>query len=273
VRIAFAYRATRARAKLPCGAVTAWDLRAFARALSLAGLLLVLAWLVTAATDEGGVAWGVRAGRALPLTPACAAAGAWIALAPGRARGEILALSSLGRAPWQNALGAAIGGAALALSAATAMAAAPSVDVSGFFPVAGHPTEYVYDGATFVDPARGVRIEADGSFTKLDADDAAAVARPDAVPRHGRAAAALATALAGVALPMLASMVLLARSSAARAIGLVFVAVAVMVVLFHAAAALRLPALVAPVPAAILLAVAAAVFFARSDGVDRTMRV
>ena len=55
---------------------TRWDARVFARSAVVAGLALGLAWLVTAATDEGGVSWGERAGRTLPLAPACAAIGA-----------------------------------------------------------------------------------------------------------------------------------------------------------------------------------------------------
>src|SRR4051794_23815483 len=103
--------------------MTSWDLRAFGRAFALAGLALAIAWLLTAATDEGGVPWGVRAGRTLPVAPACAALGAWIALLPARARGEVRALEALGRAPWQSGIAAGLGGAALAVCAAAAMGA------------------------------------------------------------------------------------------------------------------------------------------------------
>jgi hypothetical protein len=241
-------------------AMTAWDARAFARALALAALALLLAWLVTAATDEGGVPWGTRAGRALPLTPVCAALGAWLALAPGRARGDLLGLAALGRAPWQVGGAAVGGGAALALAASLVVAAVPATDVSGFYPVAGRPTAYVYDAerATFADPARGVRIERDGRFTRiLPGEEGDVPAPPDAVPRGGRAAAAVSMALAGIALPVLAALVILARASAVRAVALVFVAGAAGVVVFHAAAAHRVPALAATLPAAALVAVAA----------------
>jgi hypothetical protein len=37
---------------------TRWDTRQVGRAALAAAVMLGLAWLVTAATDEGGVAWG-----------------------------------------------------------------------------------------------------------------------------------------------------------------------------------------------------------------------
>src|SRR6516225_7575407 len=80
---------------------TRWDSRLFLRAAVVAVAALALAWLVTAATDEGGISWGERAGRALPLTPGCAAIGVWAALAPSVARGEVRALEALGRSPAQ----------------------------------------------------------------------------------------------------------------------------------------------------------------------------
>src|SRR5437879_4797490 len=94
--------------------LTTWDTRVAARALVLGALAFAVAWLVTATTDEGGVAWGVRAGRTLPIAPVCAALGTAIALAHLRARGEVRALEALGRAPWENALAAVCGGGATA---------------------------------------------------------------------------------------------------------------------------------------------------------------
>src|SRR5258706_6393188 len=90
--------------------VTRWDANVLSRAAIVAMLALVLAWLVTAATDEGGVAWGERAGRTLPLTPFCAAIGAWGALAAVRSRGEALALEALGRPPAEVAMAPVAGG-------------------------------------------------------------------------------------------------------------------------------------------------------------------
>src|ERR1700722_19834927 len=90
---------------------TVWDTRQLARAALAATLALGLSWLVTAATDEGSVAWGERAGRTLPLAPLCAAVGAWVALAPVMARGETVALGALGRSRAQIAAAAVVGGA------------------------------------------------------------------------------------------------------------------------------------------------------------------
>src|SRR5215469_9631418 len=152
----------------------------------------MLAWLVTAATDEGGVSWGERAGRTLPLTPLCAAIGAWAALAPVRARGEWLALQSLGRTPLQVS-GAAVGGAAaVALLAAAAMATVGAVSVAGFYPTATHADEWRWDGADgFVDAARGLRVGADG--VPVQVAPARSWSQSPAIPRHGRLSAALAT--------------------------------------------------------------------------------
>ena len=254
--------------------LTTWDARVFGRALAVGTLAFVVAWLVTAATDEGAVAWGVRAGRTLPMTPICAALGTLISLAPARAHGELRALAALGRAPWQNALGSALGGASTALVAATLMAASANVDVSGFFPVARHTADYRYEAGGFIDRDHGWRIDGDGSFTKLTEGDSSSAPPSDPLPPHARAAASLATALAGLALPMLAAFVSLsrpdssvatrrarlARGSAARASIAVVASAGATVLLFHGAAATRTPALLAAVPPALLLIFAIADF-------------
>src|SRR5579871_4525753 len=107
--------------------MTRWDVHALLRAAGMAVAALALGWVLTAATDEGGVSWGERAGRTLPLTPLCAAVGAWGALAPVRARGEALALEALGRTRAQIAGAAVAGSAAVALVAALAMATVHAV--------------------------------------------------------------------------------------------------------------------------------------------------
>src|SRR6185312_432760 len=118
--------------------VTRWDAIVFFRAAVLAALALGLACLITAATDEGGVAWGERAGRTLPLTPICAAVGAWGALAAVRARGEVRALEALGRSRVQIAAAAVAGAAAVALVAAMCVGGLGGVDVAGFYPATVH---------------------------------------------------------------------------------------------------------------------------------------
>jgi len=250
--------------------ITGWDLRVAVRALALAALAFAVAWLVTAATDEGGIGWSVRAGRTLPMAPACAALGTWLALVPARRRGEVRALEALGRATWENAFGGVAGGAVVALVAAIAMAAAPRVTVDGFFPVVARGASYVYTEGVFVERAHGLRVEPGGALSQEPA--AEQDSWNEGLPRHARAAAALATALSGVALPLIAAFVLLARPlpevgaaprargrrdaapSIARALAAVAASVLVTIVLFQAAAARRIPALVAVLPAAVLLA-------------------
>src|ERR1019366_1069072 len=249
--------------------VTRWDTVVFVRAALVAGLALGLAWLITAATDEGGVAWGERAGRTIPLTPICAAVGAWGALGPVRARGEVRALEALGRSLGQIAAAAIAGGAALALVAALAVGSSAAVDAAGFYPTALPPRAWRWEGNTFVDHARGLRVDAGGTPERFAPP---VEARPRlTIPRGGRTAAALATAMAGLALPMLLAQLLLARPAAHgdrpaqnRSLGRTVwpvaltaaTAVVASVMLFQAAAALLVPAVVAALPPAFLLAFA-----------------
>jgi hypothetical protein len=251
--------------------VTRWDAVVFARAAVVAGLALGLAWLITAATDEGGVAWGERAGRTLPLTPVCAAVGAWGALAPVRARGEVRALEALGRSRAQIAAAAIAGGAAIALIAAALLAAVRSVNVGGFYPAALHPSAWHWRDGAFVNHALGLSVGADGTPERVAPP---AETRPVVgIPQGGRAAASLAMALAGVALPMLLAQLLLARhpgpadgerlgrslaASGARwpAAAAATAAVALSLMLFQAAAAHLVPAMAAALPPAALLAFA-----------------
>ena len=247
--------------------VTRWDTVVFVRAALVAALALGLAWLITAATDEGGVAWGERAGRTIPLTPICAAVGAWGALGPMRARGEVRALEALGRSISQIAAAAVAGGAALAIGAALAVGSLATVDAAGFYPTALRPSAWHWEADTFVDHARGLRVDAEGTPERF-AVVAELPPRLTIIPRGGRAAAALATAMAGVALPMLLARILLGRRAAdgdrpAQNRGLVGAvwpvalvaagSVVASVMLFQAAAAHLVPAVLAALPPALLL--------------------
>jgi hypothetical protein len=252
--------------------VTRWDAVVFVRAAVVAGLALGLAWLITAATDEGGVPWGERAGRTLPLTPVCAAVGAWGALAPVRARGEVRALEALGRSRVQISVAAIAGGAAVALAAAVALGSVRAVNVAGFYPSTLHASSWHWRDGEFVNHALGLVVDAEGTPVRFAPPTEV---RPVAgIPRGGRAAAAIATALAGLALPMLLAQLLLARHAgpaagerlgdgrgayavrgpAAAAAG----AIALSVILFQAAAVRLVPALSATLPPAALLAFAVA---------------
>ncbi len=227
-----------------------WDARNAGRAALVTGLALVVVTLATAASDEGGVAWGVRVGRSLPLAPICAAFGTWLALAPARTRSEMLALETLGRAPQLNALAAVLGGAAVALACALAVASVPRLDVTGFYPTVLKSDDIRFEDGHFVDRSRGATFASDGSFTKLPSDPAAGgwkgSANDVAVPRSGRPAAALAIALAGLALPILAACI--RRRAWPRMTAAVALTVPATVLLFHAAAAHRLGAYAAALP-------------------------
>jgi hypothetical protein len=240
---------------------TAWDARLFARAAASALAALLLAWLVTAATDEGGVPWGERAGRTLPLAPLCAAFGVAIALAPARWRGELAALAGLGRSRIEVSLAAIAGGAAVALCAGLLLALPRAVDVGGFYPTATHGSSWAWTGNAFVDAAHGLRVAADGAPRRVAIEPAAVLA---ALPPHARGAAALTTALAGLALSLLMAHGLLAKAPEvpfarrdAWPIAWAAASLAASVVLFQAAAAHRAPAMAAALPALALLAAAA----------------
>jgi hypothetical protein len=229
---------------------TSWDRRQLTRAAGVATLTLVLAWLVTAATDEGGIGWGARAGRTLPLTPICAAIGAWATLAPVLSRGEALALEALGRSRAQIAAAAVLGAALVAFAAAFGLGLVRAVDVTGFYPTATHGSAWTWTGAAFADGVHGVRVGADGTPARIAVETGTVAA---ALPAYGRAAASAVTALAGLALPLLLAHALLER---VRTLPLLLVAGAAMaacVVTFQAAAAGHVPAAVGALPALALL--------------------
>jgi len=236
---------------------TGWDALVFGRAAGAAGAALLLAWLVTAATDEGGVPWGERLGRTLPLAPLCAALGASAALAPVRWRGEAGALAALGRSRAQIAAAAVAGGALVAIVAALFIGLVRRVDVAGFYPTATHGSAWSWDGAAFVEGIRGLRVAAEGMPEHVTPTAGAVAA---SLPGFARMAAALTTAVAGLALPMLLSHALLSRSPDVRwgrqegIVALAAIAsIAASVIVFQAAAARQLPALAAAVPAVALL--------------------
>jgi hypothetical protein len=244
--------------------MTRWDLHALLRAAGMAMAALALGWVLTAATDEGGVSWGERAGRTLPLTPLCAAIGVWAALAPVRTRGEALALEALGRTPLQVSGAAVTGASAVAMAAAIAMATVGAVSVAGFYPTATHADEWRWDGAGgFVDVARGLRVGPDGAPAQIG--PAHPWRQAPAIPRRGRLSAALATAVAGLAMTLLVADALGSRPVVRRprrfgdrssAVLAAFLAVGATIVLFQAAAARRAPPLLGVLPSCALLAMA-----------------
>lgn len=237
------------------------------RAAAVAVLALGLAWLITAATDEGGLSWTERVGRLLPLTPGCAAVGVWVVLAPVRTRGEALALAALGRSRAQVTAAAVAGGALVALAGAATIGLAPGVDATAFFPRAAQESTWVWQDGSFIDRAQGLLVGASGAPLPLPAET---YPTATTIPPCGRAAAAIATAIAGLALPLVLAHALLAShpNRSRRAWGLgrgggdvaamlaSGGAIAASIALFQAAAAGRVAALLGAVPPAALLAFA-----------------
>jgi len=242
--------------------MTAWDQRTFLRALGATLLGVVIVWLVTAASDEGQLTVGVRAGRSLPLAPLCSAVGAALALGTARVRDETRALEALGRSPGQTALPAALGAALPAVVVALAIGASSFVDVSGFYPRPPRGDTFVFADGAFTSPSLGARIEADGEPRPVEGE----VPVPDeGLPRGARVAAAAATGLAGLALALVAARAVLRvslldrrarRRQRSLAIVQIVACALLTLVAFQAAAAHVAPAVFAVVPPVALLALA-----------------
>ncbi len=235
---------------------TEWDSRAFARGTAIASVALALVAVVTAASDEGGLSWGARAGRTLPLAPVCAAVGAWLALAPARTRGDDRALEAIGRSPFEREAAAIAGGALVAVIAAIAIAAFARVDVAGFYPRAEEAVRWVAagGGGAFVSEDGAWRVGADGVPVLVHAPSPGTTAR--GLPVAGRPSAALSTAALGVALPMVVARVR-SRRAARRALAAITAGSLATILAFQAAAAGVSPALLAPLPPLLLLVWAA----------------
>lgn len=183
--------------------MTAWDARALGRALGATVVAFAVVWLVTAASDEGQLTIGARAGRTLPLAPVCSALGAALALGAGRVREETRALEALGRRPIVTASSAALGGAIPSLLVALAIFASGRVEVAGFYPRAPTGDAFTWRGGAFESPTMGVRI-VEGEARRIDEAAPEPEAEPG-LPPGARGAAAAATALAGAALALVAA--------------------------------------------------------------------
>jgi hypothetical protein len=244
---------------------TVWDRAIFVRSAGVATLAVGLAWILTVTTDEGGVSWGERAGRALPLAPLCAAVGVWGALAPIRARGEAIALGALGRTRGEIAASAVAGGATIALIMALAIWTVSAVSLDGFYPTARHADEWRWEGDAFVDPMQHLRVGKDGEPVRTPG---AGSQVPSITPiPAARAAAGLYTAMAGMGTALWCAHAMLAPLGRATmcgapiprsAIAAVSISAVATIFLFQAAAAQLIPALVATIPPLMLLVTAVA---------------
>ncbi|MFO0660667.1 MAG: hypothetical protein U0165_12675 [Polyangiaceae bacterium] len=96
------------------------------RTLRIELVLIVLALIVGAATDEASASWADRATRLAAMTPILAAASVGIVLAQLRRRGELEALTLAGASPARVALGALVSAVLTAqLGALTSAAGLP----------------------------------------------------------------------------------------------------------------------------------------------------
>jgi hypothetical protein len=163
-----------------------------------------------------------------------------------------------------------LGAAGISLAMSLVIAWHPwIVGLDGFYPAVVHASPWVWRGGSFVDLARGIVVGADAEpmFLPVAAHALARIGPP----AGGRAAAAIATTVAGLALPLLAAHSVLStahRNLRARgfwgrglATSIVCVlALGVTAALFQSAAAARTPALLAIAPPLAMLAYAVALF-------------
>lgn len=242
--------------------MTSWDARALARALAATCVAFLIGWLVTAASDEGGLTVGARAGRTVPLLPLFSAVGAAIAVGGRRTRQEVRALAALGRSPLRSAAIVAAGAATPALASALVIALVARADASAFYPSPQSSDRFTYADGAFVSEALGARVDvATGEIALGPAREAAG---EPGLPRGGRAAAAVAMALAALALSLLAARTAIdaapdedratSRRRVARAGGALAATALATTLVFQAAAAGAVTPWTAVIPPITLLA-------------------
>lgn len=136
-----------------------WIQRQAGTALALAAVLSMALFALSAATDEGGVAWSLRAARIVPLLPVPAACAYALTLYRLRRRGEAFALEAIGVEPyaWQKWIALA----ALVPATVGAFALALGLDSSGLFPAASTAKACTIDVDTFVCAQAGLRVRGD----------------------------------------------------------------------------------------------------------------
>ena len=227
--------------------MTAWDRRIAQSTLGVTVLAFAVAVLLTAATDEGGVAWRERAVRTLPLLPACAALGTFLTLRAARRRGELRVLETLGCSEWRcvapAVVSAALGTAAGVLVAVRFLHA----DVAPYFPRV-HTDTVLAEATRFLDAARGIAIAQDGTLARTATG---ATEAPVDLPAGARGAVALVTLLAGLALPALVAR-LSRRDVLGAAVGVIVLGSA-CILLFHASAVGWITPYAASAPMVVLL--------------------
>jgi hypothetical protein len=142
----------------------AYDHKMFWRTLAMTGVLLGVTVGVVGLTDEPGNTARMRLARISALLPGLASLAGLTNLEQARFRGEIRALSALGRSPWSTARGVASAGWCVGLLAA-GLVASGLADTNSLFPALLEPAAWQATNDQFVHSAHGVRISPDGTIS------------------------------------------------------------------------------------------------------------
>lgn len=220
--------------------MTPHDSRLFWQTLGLAVVILGLVTGVVVMTDEVYSTAGMRVARLCAFSPLMAGVASASCLELARRRGELRALEALGASPWGAGWGALCAawlfGVAMALTLLT-----PLVDVSSLFPEPPVSSGWLLQGDAFVEPARGIRVEADGRVEFIDKQSA-----PRAFLSPGGLEALAAVLPQALVLP---PWLVAPIRMAGRAFGL-GLTLALTLLALHAAALGRMPQLLLPLVAA-----------------------
>jgi hypothetical protein len=217
---------------------TPFDWLLFRRAESLgAGIVVVLA-IVVVQTDEQSGTLSMRLGRLASVVAVAGGLGAYVAVQQARARGEIVALLSIGVAPARASIGAALGGLLVGL-VGPVLVGAGSVDLCPLFPLlpAGGGTFRAVSPDALLEVTRGLLLRASGEIAV-----AGAAALPEAARVLPRVSTAIALLSAALAVPFWAAQSI----RPGQRLVVVLATVLSSVALFHIVAVGRAPAFVLP---------------------------
>lgn len=219
--------------------MTPHDSRLFWRTLGLCLVVLGLVTGIVVMTDEVYSTAQMRVARLCAFSPLIAGVASASSLALARRRGELRALAALGASPWGAGWGALCAawlfGAVMALVLLT-----PLSDVSSLFPEPPVSSGWLLQGDAFVEPGRGIRVEADGRVAFIDKQTP-----PAAFLNPGGVEALAAVLPQALVLP---PWLLAPLRNAARAVGLLLT-LALTLLALHAAALGRMPQLLLPLVA------------------------
>lgn len=144
------------RDRPPSTKLTAFDLRSFGRCVGASAAVASLALVVLATTDSDHPSWWARVARLSAMSPVFGLIGTGLGLGQAKARGEWLALASVGVHPFRASAGLLTG--AWVITALGVLAASlPVTDLAALFPAVPH-TDWMRDGAVWSSASAGVRL-------------------------------------------------------------------------------------------------------------------